>query len=106
MGFPTNPIAAMAQGNMLQVIVFALLMQFAPYGVFCLLFTLFAQQGIGKVGDLLVYMLTVIGALLIHGFVVYPLILKGLSGLSPWMFLQKKNPDHKKIKHQTQHKIV
>ncbi|MAK89706.1 MAG: dicarboxylate/amino acid:cation symporter [Oleibacter sp.] len=120
--FPTNPIAAMAQGNMLQVIVFALLigvaigrsgdhgerigahfsdwnevlmklvtmlMQFAPYGVFCLLFTLFAQQGIGKVGDLLVYMLTVIGALLIHGFVVYPLILKGLSGLSPWMFLRK-----------------
>ena len=120
--FPTNPIQAMAQGNMLQVIVFALLigvaigrsgdhgarigghfsdwnevlmklvtllMNFAPYGVFCLLFTLFAQQGIGKVGDLAVYMLTVVSALLLHGFVVYPLLLKLLSGLSPWPFLRK-----------------
>ena len=120
--FPTNPVAAMAEGNMLQVIVFALLigiaigrsgefgdrigahfndwnevlmklvtvlMHFAPYGVFCLLFTLFSQQGIGKVGDLLVYMLTVVGALLLHGFVVYPLLLKSLSGLSPVIFLRK-----------------
>ncbi len=120
--FPTNPIAAMAEGRMLQVIVFALLigvaigrsgdygerignhfndwnevlmklvtllMHFAPYGVFCLLFTLFAEQGIGKVGDLAVYMLTVVAALLLHGFVVYPLLLKLLGGLSPLMFLRK-----------------
>jgi len=120
--FPTNPVAAMANGNMLQVIVFALLigiaigragehgqrigshfndwnevlmklvtmlMHFAPYGVFCLLFTFFVQQGIGKVGDLLIYMLTVVTALLLHGFVVYPLLLKFLSGLSPVMFLRK-----------------
>ena len=120
--FPTNPIAAMAEGRMLQVIVFALLigvaigrsgeygerigkhfndwnevlmklvtllMHFAPYGVFCLLFTLFAEQGIGKVGDLAVYMATVVAALLLHGFVVYPLLLKLLGGLSPLMFLRK-----------------
>lgn len=120
--FPTNPIAAMAEGRMLQVIVFALLigvaigrsgeygerigkhfndwnevlmklvtllMHFAPYGVFCLLFTLFAEQGIGKVGDLAVYMVTVVAALLLHGFVVYPLLLKLLGGLSPLMFLRK-----------------
>lgn len=120
--FPTNPIQAMAEGKMLQVIVFSLLigvaigrsgeygerigahfndwnevlmklvtllMHFAPYGVFCLLFTLFAEQGIGKVGDLAGYMLTVVTALAVHALVVYPLLLKLLSGLSPWLFLRK-----------------
>lgn len=120
--FPSNPIRAMADGNMLQVIVFALLigvaigrsgdhgarigahftdwnevlmklvtllMSFAPYGVFCLLFTLFAKQGLGKVEDLALYMITVVAALLLHGLVVYPLLLKLLSGLSPWPFLRK-----------------
>lgn len=120
--FPSNPIRAMADGNMLQVIVFALLigvaigrsgdhgarigahftdwnevlmklvtllMSFAPYGVFCLLFTLFAKQGLGKVEDLALYMITVVAALLLHGLVVYPLLLKLLSGLSPRPFLRK-----------------
>lgn len=120
--FPTNPIAAMAEGKMLQVIVFAvliglaigragevgdrigaafndwnevlmklvtLLMSLAPYGVFALLFGLFAKQGLGTVGDLAVYMLTVVGALAVHAFVVYPLILKTLTGLSPMMFMRK-----------------
>lgn len=120
--FPTNPIAAMANGSMLQVIVFALLlgvaigrageaggriaatfedwnqvlmklvtmlMQLAPYGVFALLFGLFAKQGLGTIGDLLTYMLTVILALMIHALLVYPLLLKSLSGLSPVIFLNK-----------------
>lgn len=120
--FPNNPIAAMAQGNMLQIIVFSILlglaigasgeagkrlglsfqdwndaimklvnmvMVVAPYGVFCLLFTLFAKQGISTVGDLLLYMLTVAAALIIHNFVFYPLLLKLLTGLSPWQFIRK-----------------
>lgn len=120
--FPTNPIAAMAEGKMLQVIVFAvliglaigragaagdrigatfndwndvlmklvtLLMSLAPYGVFALLFSLFAKQGLGTVGDLAIYMLTVVGALAVHALVVYPLILKALTGLSPAIFLKK-----------------
>ena len=120
--FPNNPVAAMAQGNMLQIIVFSMLlglaigasgesgkrlglhfvdwneavmklvnmvMWVAPYGVFCLLFTLFAKQGISTVGDLLLYMLTVAGALVIHNFVFYPLLLKLFTGLSPWQFIRK-----------------
>ena len=119
---PGNPVAAMAQGNMLQIIVFALLvgfaigrsgeagqrlaahfrdwdavlmtlvsllMKLAPYGVFCLLFTVFARQGLGTAGDLLLYMATVLMALLLHALVVYPLLLKGLTGLSPRPFLRK-----------------
>jgi Na+/H+-dicarboxylate symporter len=120
--FPTNPFKAMVEGNMLQVIVFALLiglalgrsgvagerighqfndwnevlmtlisllMKFAPYGVFSVLFVLFAKQGLGTISDLAVYMLTVIAVLLIHGLIVYPLILRVFTGLSPFIFLAK-----------------
>ncbi len=120
--FPTNPIAAMAEANMLQVIVFALLIgiaigrsgdaglrlgahfkdwdaalmslttlliNLAPYGVFCLLFTLFARQGLETVGDLLLYMVTVVTVLLLHCFVVYPILLRTLTKLSPLPFLRK-----------------
>jgi Na+/H+-dicarboxylate symporter len=120
--FPNNPVKAMAEGNMLQVIVFAiliglaisrsgepgqrltkhfndwneimmtlvsLLMKLAPYGVFCLLFTLFAKQGLGVIGDLALYMVTVLLVLLIHGLGVYPLLLQSFSRLSPVIFLRK-----------------
>jgi Na+/H+-dicarboxylate symporter len=120
--FPNNPVKAMAEGNMLQVIVFAiliglaigrsgvrgerlsqhfndwnevmmtlvtLLMKLAPYGVFCLLFSLFAKQGLGVIGDLALYMVTVLSVLAIHALGVYPLLLKTFSGLDPIMFLRK-----------------
>ena len=120
--FPTNPIRAMAEGKMLQVIVFAvligiaigqagkagerigaafnhwnevlmklvtLMMQLAPFGVFALLFSIFASKGLGTIGDLALYMLTVIMALLLHALVMYPLLLKTLTGLSPLIFLRK-----------------
>lgn len=120
--FPDNPVKAMADGNMLQVIVFAiliglaisrsgqngdrlaqqfndwneimmtlvtLLMKLAPYGVFCLLFSLFAKQGIGVIGDLALYMGTVLLVLAIHTFCVYPALLKVLTGLPPFIFLRK-----------------
>lgn len=120
--FPENPVRAMADGNMLQVIVFAiliglaisrsgvhgerlsqqfqdwneimmtlvtLLMKLAPYGVFCLLFSLFAKQGIGVIGDLALYMITVLFVLTIHAFVVYPFLLRVFAGLSPLVFLRK-----------------
>ncbi len=123
--FPTNPVAAMAEGNMLQVIVFAILigmaiaragihgehiaktfhdwnevlmklvtmlMNLAPYGVFSLLFSLFAAKGLGPVEELIRYMFTVVLVLLLHGLVVYSLFLKLLTGLSPVIFLKKMWP--------------
>ena len=120
--FPNNPVRAMAEGNMLQVIVFAiliglaisrsgahgerlskhfndwneimmtlvtLLMKLAPYGVFCLLFSLFAKQGLGVIGDLALYMATVLLVLAIHALGIYPLLLKTFSGLDPFIFLRK-----------------
>jgi Na+/H+-dicarboxylate symporter len=120
--FPSNPIAAMAEGKMLQIIVFALLlgmavnhsgaagqrirnhfedwnivvlnlvtmlMKLAPYGVFALLFTLFARQGLGAIQELSIYFATVVFVLLLQALLVYPTLLKVLAGLSPVTFLQK-----------------
>ncbi|ASP39045.1 dicarboxylate/amino acid:cation symporter [Bacterioplanes sanyensis] len=66
-----------------------IIMHFAPYGVFALLFNLFASEGLGTVGQLVLYMFTVILVLAMHMTIVYPLMLRGLTGLSPLRFLSK-----------------
>lgn len=120
--FPTNPISAMAEGEMLQIIVFALLLgiavskagtagqrvrsifedfndvimklvtmliSLAPYGVFCLMATLFAEMGFSEIGALAVYFFTVAGVLLLHASVVYPTLLMVLGRVSPLVYLRK-----------------
>lgn len=119
---PTNPIKAMTDGNMLQIIIFAvifgfavshigergrrvaalfedlnevimkvvtLVMSLAPYGVFALIAKLTLTLGIDKLSDVLKYFGLVFFVLLFHGFIVYPLLLKLFSGLSPLMFIRK-----------------
>ena len=123
--FTTNPVKAMAEANMLQIIVFALLfgyamshagepgrrlvgffkdseavvmkmvgllMQVAPYGVFALLAKLFSGMGITAIADLAGYFFTLAALLIFHGIVIYPLLLKLLSGLSPRTLLIKMRP--------------
>ena len=120
--FPDNPVAAMAEGEMLQIIVFALLvgyaishageagrrvaalfndlervvmrmvgilMTLAPYGVFALLAELFAEMGVGALGELAIYFLTVLAVLLFHGVVVYGLLLRLLARQSPLIMMRK-----------------
>ncbi|MDH4015972.1 MAG: dicarboxylate/amino acid:cation symporter [Actinomycetota bacterium] len=120
--FPTNPIKAMAEGRMLQIIVFAilfgvainlsgeagsrlkrvfrdlnevilrlvaLLMQIAPIGVFCLVARVFADQGLGAIGQLAAYFGVVLGVLAVHMLLTYPLMLKLLGGLDPLVFFKK-----------------
>ncbi len=120
--FPTNPIQAMAEGNMLQVITFAilfgialvlsgepgsrvlsifkdlnevimklvvLLMHFAPFGVFAKITLVFATTGYGAIKTLGLYFVLVLSALILHAIVVYPLLLKSLSGLNPILFFKK-----------------
>ncbi|WP_154222635.1 dicarboxylate/amino acid:cation symporter [Marinicella rhabdoformis] len=119
---PSNPIMAMAEGNMLAVIVFAILlglsatqagkagdkvieffqafnevvmklvmmiMNFAPYAVFAILAKVFAQLGIDAIQTLAGYFFTVLGLLIFHALVVYPIILKLFSGLNPLTFIKK-----------------
>jgi Na+/H+-dicarboxylate symporter len=120
--FPSNPIRAMAEGNMLQIIVFAglfglaitmagepgqrllkvfddanavimrlvmLLMQFAPYGVFCLIAKVFAEQGFAAMVPLLRYFVLVLVVLVLHALFTYSSLLRILSGLSPVRFFQR-----------------
>ena len=120
--FPSNPVRAMADGKMLQIIVFALLfgyaishagepgrriasffrdmeavimkmvgilMAMAPYGVFALLAKLFSTMGIGAILDLAAYFFTVLVVLLVHGLVVYSILLRVFAGLSPRILISK-----------------
>jgi Na+/H+-dicarboxylate symporter len=119
---PSNPIAAMADGQMLQVILFALLLGLAlskagdsgtrlrsifadlnevmmrlitmiialtPVGVFCLMTQLGATLGLAEIAKVGMYFVTLVFALLIHGIIVYPTLLKSFAGLSPRVFLAK-----------------
>jgi Na+/H+-dicarboxylate symporter len=119
---PSNPITAMAEGKMLQVIAFAvmlglamskageagarvltvfndlnaivmklvtMLIQLAPYGVFCLMVTLGVTVGLNEITKLLTYFLTVVLALLLHLTLVYPALIRFLAGLNPITYLKK-----------------
>jgi Na+/H+-dicarboxylate symporter len=66
-----------------------MLMQLAPYGVFCLLAKLFSSLGIGVIVDLAKYFFTVVFILFLHGIGVYGLLIKILSGLNPIIFFKK-----------------
>lgn len=65
------------------------LMELAPYGVFCLTATVFAEQGIEVFGRLGRYFFTVLGVLLFHMMVVYPALLVVLGRLAPLPFFRK-----------------
>lgn len=125
--FPKNAIAAMAEGNMLQIIVFSILlglsltlagaagkrvlaacndwnevimklvgivMSLAPFGVFALIARTFANEGFDAFGPLIGYFLTVLLALALHCFGVYPLLLKVLGRLSIRPFFRKMREVH------------
>jgi len=122
---PSNPVQAMAEGNMLQVIVFALLfgiavtlagergrhvlnffddlnsvimkmvdivMRLAPLGIFALICGTFATQGVDLILPLAGYFLVVVGALLLHAFGTYALLVRVLAGLNPIRFFARMRP--------------
>jgi Na+/H+-dicarboxylate symporter len=120
--FPSNPFRAMAEGNMLQVIVFAILlgvamtlsgeagrdllrvfesanavimklvfvlMEIAPYGIFCLIAKVIAEQGLDQFRNMLWYFGTVLLVLLLHAVFTYPVLLILLGRVSPVRFFEK-----------------
>lgn len=66
-----------------------ILMNLAPYGVFALMAKLFSETEFETIFSLGKYFLLVFFVLILHGVITYSLILKGLTGLSPWTFLKK-----------------
>lgn len=57
-------------------------MKFTPLAVFCLVIPAIAEVGVGVLQNLVPYVLTVVGALLLHTLVILPVVLK-LVGVSP-----------------------
>ncbi|MCF7805557.1 MAG: dicarboxylate/amino acid:cation symporter [Candidatus Marinimicrobia bacterium] len=62
------------------------IMELAPYGVFALMAVIVAETGGDVIIDLAKYMATVLIGLLIHGFVILPLILKIIGKGNPFQF--------------------
>src|SRR5690606_5099591 len=69
-----------------------MLMELAPYGVFCLLAKLFVTTGYEAVLDLAKYFFTLLGILIFYGVCVYSLLFKVFTGLSPLVFARKMWP--------------
>jgi DAACS family dicarboxylate/amino acid:cation (Na+ or H+) symporter len=123
---PSNPVKAMADGDMLAVMVFSLLLgvglsmtrsesarrfeealegvyqvvmrllglvlEAAPVGVACLLFTLTARLGYDVLRQLGAYVLVVVAALALHQFGVYSLSVAWLGRMSPLRFFRGVRP--------------
>ncbi len=69
-----------------------MVLQIAPIGVACQLFTLTARLGFGVLIQLGAYVLTVLVALAIHQFIVYSLSVRWLGGMSPIQFFREVRP--------------
>lgn len=68
------------------------IIQLAPYAVACLLFGITAKLGLDVLVQLARYVGTVVLALAIHGFVVFPLLVRVLGGMSPLAFFKGAEP--------------
>lgn len=120
---PRNPVKAAADGDMLAVIFFSLMigvalaglsaqqakpmrdlleslghvtvaiielvMKLAPLGVFCLVFSVTARFGYDLLLSLLLYVVTVVGALVAFQVGVYPLVLRLLARRRPLEFFRR-----------------
>ena len=69
-----------------------LVMKLAPIGVFSLVVTVFAENGIAILQPLMAYILTVIAALLIHSSGTISLMLFLLARMNPLAFIKKAYP--------------
>lgn len=87
------PVKAFFEGLFLvsqKMIEFA--MKLAPIGVFGLAFRSFSTLGYSVLGALGLYVLTVLGALAVHFFVTYPVVLKLVAKRNPWQFFRQLKP--------------
>lgn len=79
-----NPVLQFFEGlNELTLLITNWVMWLAPIGVFALVAETSAQTGFEIVKLLSKYFFVVVGALLTHAFIVMPLVLKFVAGVSP-----------------------
>ena len=83
-------VAGIEKLNDAMMIMVMVVMLAAPFGVFCLMASTFAKQGLAVFIPLASYFMTISLTLIFHGFVTLPLLLKS-QGLSPLTFFKKFN---------------
>ncbi len=84
------PIVALLDGVFKVVAkIIDIVMKIAPLGVACLLFAMTARFGFGFLVSLGWYVVTVLGGLAIHTFVVYAIALKFFAHVSPAKFYRR-----------------
>ncbi|USD68080.1 dicarboxylate/amino acid:cation symporter [Vibrio sp. SCSIO 43136] len=89
-GKPGERIAAIFEDlNEVIMKLVALLMNLAPYGVFCLMAKLFTGLGLDAIVNLAEYFVVLAATLMIHGLITYSILLKVFTGLNPIVFLRK-----------------
>lgn len=66
--------------------------QLAPYAVAALLFSLIAARGLGALIPLGKFVLVAVGALAVHLFVVFPVLVRVFGGMSPLDFFRRAQP--------------
>lgn len=67
-------------------------MKFAPLGVFGLVAKTVAATGFAAFQPMIIFFLTVAGALLFHAFVMLPLLLRYVGGVKPSRFIKHMSP--------------
>jgi len=75
--------------NIILLDLILLLVKIAPIGVFCLLAKTFSEFGFSTMLPLAKYFFVLLLVLLIHGWIVYGLILKYVVKVSPFQFFKK-----------------
>jgi DAACS family dicarboxylate/amino acid:cation (Na+ or H+) symporter len=84
------PVIALLEGTFKVVAkIIDIVMKVAPIGVACLIFAMTARFGFGFLISLGWYVLTVLGGLAIHTFVVYAIALKFWARVSPMEFFKR-----------------
>ncbi len=74
------------------VLITLWVMRFAPLGVFALVTKTFLLSGLGSVGPLLWFFVTVVAALAAHLFITLPLLLRFVAGVRPFAYYAKVLP--------------
>lgn len=81
-GSPETLREVFAQLADVMTLITTWVMKITPLAVFCLVIPAIAEVGLGVLQNLVPYVLTVVGALLLHTLLVMPLVLK-MAGVSP-----------------------
>ena len=84
--------AVIEQGNEVTIKMVDLVMKTAPYAAFALMARAIGQAGIELIGSMAWYMVTILGALLLHMAVIYSLLIWTLAKMNPLHFFKAMGP--------------